>query len=159
MIPQKKWRSETRGLKIAGTFSLLNGFPVKFSVLNVQLSSALQRSNLHPQTDWKRMFWHEFLISSPWAKFVLSCTGHQFCYSQFIQRKVKEEICSPNSVLIFILYWQITCNNLDVIELPLPVISWVLLVTLFVGVDLISFSVSLPLWNSRREGNPLWRNR
>lgn len=131
VIPQKKERSEQKGLKIARPFSLLNGFWVKFLVLNVQLNSALQRRDLHPQTDWKRMFWHEFLISSPWAKFVLTCPDQQFCYSQFILRKMKEKICSPNPVLIFILYWQITCNNLDVIELPLPLISWVLLVSFF----------------------------
>lgn len=131
VIPQKKERSEPKGLKTAGPFSLLNGVWVKFLVLNVQLNSAWQRRDLHPQTDWKRMLWHEFLISSPWAKFVLTCTGHQFCYSQFILRKVKEEIRSPNSLLIFIFYWQITCNNLDVIELPLPVISWILLAAFF----------------------------
>lgn len=118
-------------LKVTGPFSLLNWFRVKFSVLDVQLNSALQRNNLHPWTDWKRMFWHEFLISFPWVKFVFSCTAHQFHYSQFILEKVKEEICPLNSVLIFILYWQITCKNLDIIELPLPLISQVLLVALF----------------------------
>lgn len=104
----------------------------------------------------KRVFWHEFLISPPWAKFVFTCTGHQICHLQFILRKVREEIYFLNSVILFILYWQITCNNLDVIELPLPVIPWVLLVAFFGGVDLISVSISLSFSNSRREGNPHW---
>lgn len=51
VIPQKKERSEPKSLKIAGPFSLLNGLWVKFSVLNVQLNSALQWRDLHPQTD------------------------------------------------------------------------------------------------------------
>lgn len=51
VIPQKKERSEPKGLKITEAFSLLNGFWVKFSVLNVQLNSALHRRDLHPQTD------------------------------------------------------------------------------------------------------------
>lgn len=127
-----------------------------FSVQNVQSNSALKRRDLHPQTDWKRVFWHEFLISPPWAKFVLTWTGHQFCDLQFILKKIKEEICFFNSVLNIILYWQITCNNLDVIKLPLTGISWVLLLAGFSGVDLISFSIKLSFSNSRRERYPHW---